>query len=194
LPATIKISVERDKGFEEDVVLNPPVGLPPGVAPPAMKPIAKGQKEVTIQLPLPAKTPLGQFFVIFSGKDKQAGKDLTVVSQPLTLDLSPQPFELQVAPTAVQLKPGQTAKLKVMAIRKGGYNGPIALEVRNLPAKVTATKGTVAMGQKEVELEIRAADDAAAISRMDVQVGGTATAFNNVANASPNFTITVEKK
>ena len=194
LPATIKLIVERDKGFDEDIVLNPPGGLPPGVAAPALKPIAKGQKEITFQLPLPAKTAVGQVLLIFSGKAKKAGKDFAVLAQPLQLDLSAQPFELSIAPAPVKLAAGGKAKIKITAVRKGGYAGPIAVELRNLPAKVTAAKGTILMGQNAVEVEISAAADAVAGSKMDVQAGGTATAFNNVANASPVFAVIVEKK
>ena len=110
------------------------------------------------------------------------------------LDVGTQPFNLSAAPSPVKLMAGAKAKIKITATRKGGYSGPIAVELRNLPAKVTAAKGTIAMGQNEVELEISAAADAAAGSKMDVQAGGTATAFNNVANSSPVFTVVVEKK
>jgi hypothetical protein len=194
LPATIKLIAQRDKGFEEDIVLNPVTGLPPGVPAPALKPIAKGLKEVTFQLQLPAKLPPGPAFLMFSGKAKQGGKEITVQAAPLVLDFINQPFELKVAPAPVQLTPGEAVKLKVTAARKGGYNGPIAVEVRNLPAKVTAAKGTIPMGKDEVEVEIRAEADAPPASKTDVQVGGTATAFNNAAAASPNFTVTVRKK
>jgi hypothetical protein len=193
LPATIKLIVERDKGFDAEIVLTPPTGLPPGVAMPALKPIAKGQNEMLIQLPLPPKTPLGQFLLTFTGKAKQAGKDFAVLAAPLAIDVIAVPFELSVAPAPVKVKPGETVKLKVTAVRKGGYNGPIGLEVRNLPAKVTAAKSSIAMGQTFIEVEISAAADTAPGSKMDVQVGGTATAFNNVANSSPVFTITIEK-
>jgi hypothetical protein len=193
LPIAVKLIAERDKGFNEDIVFNPVGGLPPGMAAPALKSIAKGQKEVTIQLTLPPKTPVGQLVLVFSGKAKQGGKEFPVHALPLVLDVGTLPFELKVTPTPLKLMAGDKAKLKITATRKGGYKGPIAVELRSLPAKVTAAKGTVAMGQDEVELEISAAADAAAGSKMDVQAGGTATAFNNVANSSPVFTVIVEK-
>jgi hypothetical protein len=194
LPATIKVIVDRDKGFDEDIIFNPVGGLPPGVPPPALKAIPKGQKEITFQLALPPKTPIGQVLLTFSGKAKQGGKDFAVLATPLVIDLIPVPFELKVAPAPIKLAAGGKAMIKITAVRKGGYNGPIGVELRNLPAKVTAAKGTIAMGQKDVELEITAAADAPAASKMDVQAGGTATAFNNVANSSPIFTVIVEKR
>ncbi|MCS6978466.1 MAG: PPC domain-containing protein [Gemmatales bacterium] len=83
--------------------------------------------------------------------------------------------------------------IKVKAKRRGGYNGPIALEVRNLPANVTATKPTLAEGQNEVEIELTAPSNAAVGAKGDVHVLGTATGLGNQQNASANFTITVVK-
>ena len=84
-------------------------------------------------------------------------------------------------------------KLKVTAVRKGGYKGPITLEVRNLPANVTATKPTIAENQTEAEIELTAAANAAVGVKADVNVNGTATALANQQNASRNFGVTVVK-
>ena len=51
-----------------------------------------------------------------------------------------QTSELKVEPATVTLKPGEKAKLKVRALRKGNYQGPIAVELKNLPAQVAAAK------------------------------------------------------
>lgn len=83
--------------------------------------------------------------------------------------------------------------IKVTARRRGGYNGPIALEVRNLPANVSAPKPTLAEGQTEAEIELTAAANAAVGSKGDVNVLGTATGLGNQQNASANFTLTVVK-
>jgi hypothetical protein len=82
-------------------------------------------------------------------------------------------------------------KIKIEAVRKGGYKGPIALEVRNLPANVTAAKATIAENQNELELELAAAGNAAAGEKADVNVLGTATAAANQQSASPNFLLKV---
>jgi hypothetical protein len=84
-------------------------------------------------------------------------------------------------------------KLKVKAIRKGGYKGPIALEVRNLPANVTATKVTIAENLQEAEIELTAPANAAVGDKADVNVLGTAAAAANQQAASANFTISVQK-
>jgi hypothetical protein len=82
----------------------------------------------------------------------------------------------------------------VTAIRKGGYKGPIALDVRKLPAMVTATKATIAADQNTVEIELAAAPTAPVAEAAGVDVAGTATALNNMTNASPGFTVRVQKK
>jgi hypothetical protein len=63
-----------------------------------------------------------------------------------------------------------------------------------LPAKVTATKGTIAKGQGAIDLEISAAADAPLGSKMDVQISGMATALGNITGNSPNFAVVIEKK
>jgi hypothetical protein len=101
------------------------------------------------------------------------------------------PFDLKVEPMPLKLTPGGKAKLKVTATRKGGYQGPIDLEVRNLPANVTAPKTSIAMDQTAVEIEVAAAAAAVVADKADVNVLGTATAAGNQQNASPNFTVSV---
>jgi hypothetical protein len=68
------------------------------------------------------------------------------------------------------------------------------VEVRNLPANVTATKGTIAAGQTAADVELTAAAGAAAGDKADVNVLGTASAAGNQTAATPNFTVSVGKK
>jgi hypothetical protein len=147
---------------------------------------------VTVPLTLTAKAPLGKFEVTFSGKAKQGAKEF-VVSAPAALVLGA-PFDLKTEPAMLQLAAGAKVKLKIIATRKGGYQGPIALELRGLPAGVTAPKATIPMGQSAVDVEVSAAANAAAASVKGVNVLGTATAAGNVQGASPNFVVSVTKK
>jgi hypothetical protein len=192
-PASVLIKAERDPGFAEEIVLLPPAGLPPNVPAPALKPIPKGQSEVKVPLNLTPKAPLGKFAVTFSGKAKFKNKEYVVAAAPATLVLGA-PFELKVEPAALTLEPGGKAKLKVIATRKGDYQGPIAVELRNLPAGVTAAKATIPMGQGMVEIEVSAAPNAAVASRKDANALGTAMAMSNLQGASPNFAVSVAKK
>ena len=193
--ATGKLTIlaKRNMGFDEAITLNPPAGLPANVPPPKIPPIPKGKNEVKVDVNLGPKAPVGQFFVTVSGKTKHQNKEYLSNSKPAKLVLV-KPFTLQVEPAIVKLAPGAKIKLKVTAVRKGGYQGPISLEARKLPAGVAITKGTIAMGQNVVELEVSAATNAAVGSKTDVDVAGVATAAANQQNASPAFSIIIGKK
>jgi hypothetical protein len=190
-PVPVTITATRVAGFVEEIVLAP-VGLPPNVAP-ALKNIPKGMNEVKAQLNPAANAPLAQFTISVTGKAKHQNKEYMVLAAPANLVLA-LPFDLKVEPAPLPIAPGAKAKIKVTAVRKGGYQGPIALEVRNLPANVTAPKATIAMGQPAVEIEVTAAANAAVGNKADVNVLGTATAAANQQNASPNFAVNVVKK
>jgi dienelactone hydrolase len=184
------VRAKRAQGFDEAIILNPPAGLPTNV--PAIKPvnIAKDKTEAKFTLDVNAKTPLGEYQVLLSGKAKAKDKEYSAYALPLPLVVG-QPFELKVEPAVLDLQADGHAKVKISARRKGGYKGPIALEIRKLPAKVTATKGTLAIDQAALELEITATPDAALGEKKDVDVSGTASTLNNLQNASPPFTVRI---
>jgi hypothetical protein len=160
---------------------------------PVLKNIPKGQNEVKVQLNVAANAAVGSFPITFIGKTKFQNKDFTVEGLPAPLVVA-LPFDLTVEPATVMLAPGAKVKCKVTAIRKGGYQGPITLEVRNLPANVTAAKVDIPMAQSAAEIELTAAAAAAPGNKADVNVLGTATASANQQNASPNFAVNVVKK
>jgi hypothetical protein len=186
-PAMVTVTATRDQGFVEDIALTA-AGQPANVAP-ALKNIPKGQNEAKGQFTLAANAPLGQFPITIVGTTKHQGRDFSSSSLPATLIISP-PFTL--AAPAIKLAQGGKVKLKVTATRKAGYQGPITLEVRSLPANVTAAKATIADGKTDAEIEISAASAAAVGSKADVNVLGTAVSAANQQNASPNFTLSVE--
>jgi hypothetical protein len=190
-PAAITVTTTRAAGFTEEIALAP-LGLPPNVAP-TLKTIPKGQNEVKAQVTPAANAALGQFAISVSGKAKFQNKDYVVLAAPTKLVVA-LPFDLKVEPVPLKVAPGGKEKLKVTAVRKGGYQGPIAVEVRNLPANVTAPKATIAMGQTAVDIEVTAAGNAAVGDKADVNVLGTAAAAANQQNASPNFTVNIMKK
>lgn len=103
------------------------------------------------------------------------------------------PFELKAEVAKLTLTPGGKEKLKVTVVRHGKYDGPIAVELKNLPANVTATKGVLAKGQAGIELEVTANAKAAPGEFAGVTVGGTATGMNNLQGASLPFVIAVNK-
>jgi hypothetical protein len=183
------ITATRAADFTEEIALTAG-GLPPNVAP-MLKNIAKGQNEVQVQLTPAANAPLGTFPITFTGKTKFQSKDFTVAAEPASLAVV-LPFDLKVEPVPLKLPQGGKSKLKITATRKAGYQGPINVELRNLPANVTAPKAAIEMAQTAVEVEISAAGTAAVADKADVNVLGTATTAANQQNASPNFTVSVQ--
>ena len=67
------------------------------------------------------------------------------------------------------------------------------MELKNLPAQVTANKVTVVEKQDLAEIEVSAAPMAPAGDKADVSAVGTATAAGNQQATSPGFTISVLK-
>jgi hypothetical protein len=193
LPAELTLSVQREPGFDEEIVLAPPANLPPGVPAPKLPNIAKGQTSLKVKLDINPKVPAGQYLVTFSGKAKHQGKDVNVTALPALLDVGTAPFELTVEPAAVKLEPGEKMKLKITAIRKGGYDGPIALAFKDLPANVNVAAATIAKGQTSVEVEIQAAANAAPANQPNVTVTGTAGAPPGTAGPPRSFAVMVLK-
>jgi hypothetical protein len=189
--ATLTVTATKDAGFDEEIAVTLPV-VPPNVAP-MLKNIPKGQTEVKLQLTPAANAAVGSFPIPVVGKAKVMNKDVTVNAVPASLVVA-LPFELKVEPAPVKVDVGDKAKIKVTAVRKAGYAGPISLEVRNLPANVTAPKVDIAAGQDAAEIEVTAAAAAAPGDKGDVNVLGTAPAAANQQNASANFTVSVVKK
>ncbi len=108
----------------------------------------------------------------------------------LTLVVVPQ-FTLQVQPGKVELQEGQKATVKVNAARRT-YKGAIDVELKNLPAGVTAAAARIASNQDSVEVELAAGAGSGGRIKPDVQALGTFT--NKKQIASSNFTVEVISK
>ena len=67
------------------------------------------------------------------------------------------------------------------------------VEVKNLPANVTAPKVTMPADKTAAEVELTAAANAAAGDKPDVHVTATATAAANQAATSPNVLLKIMK-
>jgi hypothetical protein len=180
----LTVTATRATGFAEDITISV-VGLPPNITT-AAKPIAKGTNSVEFPITPAAAAPVGSFGLVIIGKGKFQNRDFGVTA-PAILTVAPVPFALTAA-TVPPLKPGDKAKLKVTAARKGGYAGPIDLELKNLPAGVTAPKTPIPAGKNDVEIEVSAAATAAPGEKADVNVAGTAA---GQTAASPNFKVSV---
>lgn len=184
------VTAARVAGFADEITLTA-TDVPPTVTP-ALKSVPKDKNEIEVQLNATAKAAQGNYSVFLSGQTKFQGSQYTVVA-PLTLTVG-LPLDLKVESAPLKLKPGEKAKLKVRALRRGGYTGPIAVELKNLPAQVTASKVTVPEKQDQAEIEIAAGPMAPAIDKTDVSAVATATAAGNQQATSPGFTLSVLKK
>jgi hypothetical protein len=193
LPAEVILTVQRLPGFDDEIVPVAPAGLPPKDATFTLKPIPKGHNVGRVVVQLNPQAKPGSFPITFEARAKYHGTDFSVKSAPASLEVV-RPFELSIPAAPVKLAPGGKLKLKIVASRRDEFQGPITVEMRNLPAGVTATKGMIPEGQNETEIELAAADNAAAGAKMDVNVLGVAATLGNQQNASPNFTVNVLKK
>jgi hypothetical protein len=193
IPAEVILTVQRLPGFEDEITFITPTGLPPKEAVTNIKPIPKRHNVGSAVMQLSPKSTAGKFTVTFHARAKYHGTEFAVQSLPATLVVV-RPFEVSVAPVPVMLPQGGNAKIKVTAVRKGGFAGPIQVELRNLPANVSAAKATIPSGQSEIAIELTAADNAPIGPKGDVNVLGTATTLGDQQNASPNFTVSILKK
>jgi hypothetical protein len=189
-PVSVTINATRSADFTDEIALSA-INLPANVTA-ALKSIPKGENEVRGDLTPAANAPQGQFAISVTGKAKSRNKEYAVTARPFDLVLS-LPFDLRVEPSALTLAPGGKAKTKVTVIRKGGYQGPIEVELRNLPANVAAAKAAIAAGQTAAEIEVTAAANAAA-NKVEVQVRGTATGAGKQPQASATLTVRIGKK
>jgi hypothetical protein len=188
LSTKLVVTATRDAGFDGDIALT--VNDLPADVTAAPQKVAKDQTETTIDVQLKEQAPLGTFAFSVVGRSQHQGHESAaiVLPPPLVVAL---PFDLAVTPNPLTLTAGEKAKLAVRTTRKGGYDGPVALEFRNLPASVTVPKAAIAKGQDQIEVELTAAANAALGARGDVSVLGTAPLGNQQA-ASPNFTVRVQ--
>ncbi|MSR57374.1 MAG: hypothetical protein EXS05_06855 [Planctomycetaceae bacterium] len=200
LSATVKIQIATPADFGEEIALAiqtpipgqpPPTGLPPGVTA-AVKPIAKGTNEIEIVFAGNAQAPLGQFSVVLIGTGKKGEVTAVQPIPALSLSLRP-PFALTPDLAGGKLAKGQTLKIKVAADRNPAYAGPITLTLQNLPTGVTAAAAVIPADQKEVEITLTAAADAAvgAVDKIIVQGEGMNGAAKVTAASGPAV-LTVE--
>lgn len=176
LTAKIKVSVTRQKGYTEAIalVLQPAKnGLPGGISA-GLKPIPAGKNEIEITFSANNKAALGEFTANINGQLK---KGKTTVTQPVpSIGLSlANGMSLKAQASAPKLARGGELKLKVTVSRNPALKAPVVLTVANLPKGVTASAATIAADKTEVEIVLKAAQDAKQGDVKNLTVKGTAT-------------------
>lgn len=187
---TITVTATRTAGFADEIQLAP-VTLPANVTI-AAKPIPKGAKEVQFPVTVAAAGALGPLQLSFRGTTKTAGKDYAYYSSSASANVV-LPVDVSGTPSPLMLKVGQKVKLTIKILRRGGYKGPVDVEVKNLPANVTAPKVTIAADKTTAEVELTATTKAAAADKPDVQLAATATGAANQVSVSPAIVLKVSK-
>lgn len=165
------VSVSKQKFFDEEVAVE--VGnLPPNVAV-AVKPIPKGARSIQLEVESKNDTPLGQFPVFVAGVATSRGRSARVFAEILTFNIQPA-FSVAIEAPETKIAKGGKIPVTVKAVRHPSYQGPIEVEIKNLPAGITAAKGTIPEKQDAVAIELVAAGDAAAATVENLNVVATA--------------------
>jgi hypothetical protein len=188
LAATLVVAARRDPGFDGPIQISTSA-LPSNITA-AAQTLSPGQSETRIELKLNERAAMGTYAFRLIGRSTIGELPVLATFLPPPLSVVT-PFTLKTEPNPVNIGQGEKAQLIVTATRRGGYTGPIDLELRNLPAQVTASKAAIAEGQTTASLELTAAPAAPLGARGDVDVLGTIGLGQQQA-ASPAFAVKVQ--
>ncbi|MSU77119.1 MAG: hypothetical protein EXS16_03375 [Gemmataceae bacterium] len=83
--ANVTLTVMREAGFDDEIAINPPAGLPATMPAPKLTTIPKDKKEISFPLDVNAKTVAGEYFVMISGRANHMNKEYTASAPPLML-------------------------------------------------------------------------------------------------------------
>lgn len=94
----------------------------------------------------------GKYYVHLGDTRRQSGKEFAY-----RLRISPPrpDFELRIVPSRAVIRGKASVALTVYAIRKDGFEGPIALSVPDLPAGLESPGATLSAGKEVVQLGIK---------------------------------------
>lgn len=176
--AALRVKIVRAPGEKGTVTLS--LGeLPDGVkAEPVV--LNADQDEGVFTVVAPEEASGAERDVLVTATIKSAdGKESAAISRAVSLHLSETPgFTLTVEPGEVALGPGKSAELKVKATRRGGFDGPITLQVAGLPEGVTASAAEVKASEGEAKVTLKAQEKLPADSAgkaTDIRVEGIGT-------------------
>lgn len=182
--ATLKINAER-RTYQGPIAVELR-NLPEGVTASKAE-IPDGAKSIEIEIAASAKAPASLTANTHVLGTTSVNKQIP--SGNFTLAVVRKLFELKVQP-AVKITFGDKALVKVTAVRQE-YQGPIALEIKNLPAELKADKVILPAGKDEIDIEIAAADRAKE-GTSDAQVLGTPAAGNIPQKITAGFSVSVQ--
>jgi hypothetical protein len=125
----------------------------------------------------PAK---GSYLLQLADTEQNGGADFTY-----RLRLShPRPdFELRVAPSSINLRPGRTMAATVLLIRQDGFDGPVTLRIKDGPPGLALGGGTIPAGADSVRVTLTAPVEAMAAPHRFVLEGEALIAGKTVRHA-----------
>ena len=121
--------------------------------------IEPGQNRALLTVTAPWDAPLGLMPLSIIGVCAVGSKQIerTATPDPILLTVMEAPrFTLTLAEIGLSVIHNKSVNLHVTANRRGGFVGPIALSVVGLPNRVTAAPITIAEGETEATLSIKA--------------------------------------
>ncbi len=117
------------------------------------------QNQALLTITAPTDAPLGLHPFSIVGVSAVAGNRIEETASPkeilLTVMEAP-PFTLSFADVGVNVVHNKTTNFHVIADRRENFNGPIALTVQGVPARITGGKATIAAGQNSAVISLRA--------------------------------------
>lgn len=121
--------------------------------------IGVGQNQALLTVTAPWDAPLGLMSLSIVGVCAVGNRQIERVANPspilLTIMDAPE-FTLKVAEIGLSVVHNKTVDLHVTASRHGGFVGPIALSVSGLPGRVSAAAVTIAEGETDATVSVKA--------------------------------------
>ena len=154
---TMQIDVTRLDGFDGPIRLTCPAL--PKTFDLSHTLIEPGQNRALLTITAPWDAPLGLMPISIVGVCAVGSKQIerTATPDPILLTVMETPqFTLTLAEIGLSVVHNKSVNLHVTANRRGSFVGPVALSVVGLPNRVTAAPVTIAEGETEATLSIKA--------------------------------------
>jgi hypothetical protein len=129
--------------------------------------------------------PVREAALVYQLVIRRATPDFRLVTLPATLSPTKKDAK-DVLVATTSLRRGETLPIKVLALRRDGFDGAIEVAVENLPAGIVAAPARIETGKNSTLVLLRAAEDASAAAEF-VKVRGAASmsGTNLVREARP---------
>lgn len=152
---SLKVEVERQKGFDEPINVEFPY-RPPGIGANSRTIIPKGATSAEYALNANANAEIRQWKIVMTASAPVKGGTLWVSSQLANLEVAPR-FVLGKIETAT-VQRGQPVKMVCKLDQKVAFEGKASVVLLGLPANTTASPREITKNDKEVVFEVTTTD------------------------------------